>query len=86
MRVSQGRLTKTLDLLPQIINDLAQTPVTAGLVKHGISGKGSGHGVGLSQWGSQGMALRGMNYQTILRHYFGQEVVIADYTLNQEIR
>ena len=51
-----------------------------------ISGKGSGHGVGLSQWGSQGMALRGMNYQTILRHYFGQEVVIADYTLNQEIR
>ena len=44
-----------------------------------ITGKGSGHGVGLSQWGSQGMALLGKNYQEILHHYYGDGVVITQY-------
>jgi stage II sporulation protein D len=33
-------------------------------------GKGFGHGVGLSQWGAQGMALKGANYEVILKHYY----------------
>jgi stage II sporulation protein D len=33
-------------------------------------GKGFGHGVGLSQWGAQGMALSGANYEQILKHYY----------------
>ncbi|MGB4303933.1 MAG: stage II sporulation protein D, partial [Syntrophomonadaceae bacterium] len=28
------------------------------------------HGVGLCQYGAQGMALQGKNYQQILRHYY----------------
>jgi peptidoglycan hydrolase-like amidase len=35
-----------------------------------FSGKGWGHGVGLCQVGSYGMALRGKTYDEILRHYY----------------
>ncbi|HEV2250454.1 MAG TPA: SpoIID/LytB domain-containing protein [Candidatus Limnocylindria bacterium] len=35
-----------------------------------FSGRGFGHGVGLSQWGAQGMALDGATYQQILAHYY----------------
>lgn len=31
---------------------------------------GSGHGVGMSQYGAQGMALEGSNYKEILNHYY----------------
>jgi stage II sporulation protein D len=35
-----------------------------------FTGKGFGHGVGMSQWGMQGMALTGMTYDRILTHYY----------------
>jgi len=35
-----------------------------------ISGRGFGHGVGLCQYGSQGMALQGYSYEQILGFYF----------------
>jgi len=35
-----------------------------------FAGKGFGHGVGMSQWGAQGMALNGASYQQILAHYY----------------
>ncbi len=33
-------------------------------------GHGFGHGVGMSQWGAYGMALRGKSHAEILRHYY----------------
>ena len=37
---------------------------------------GSGHGVGMSQYGAQGMALEGYNYIDILKHYYqGVQIV-----------
>jgi len=33
-------------------------------------GSGSGHGVGLSQWGARELALRGKSYRAILDHYY----------------
>ncbi len=33
-------------------------------------GRGSGHGVGLSQWGAKGMAEEGYSYRKILKHYY----------------
>ncbi|WP_457570660.1 SpoIID/LytB domain-containing protein [Desulfovulcanus sp.] len=40
-----------------------------------FSGKGYGHGVGMSQWGAQGLANQGQNYRQILNHYYpGTEV------------
>lgn len=35
-----------------------------------FSGRGSGHGVGMSQWGARGQALLGKSYTDILRYYY----------------
>jgi stage II sporulation protein D len=35
-----------------------------------IKTKGYGHGVGMSQYGAQGMAKEGYNYKEILSHYY----------------
>jgi len=35
-----------------------------------FTGRGSGHGVGLSQWGARGQALAGKSYTDILRYYY----------------
>jgi SpoIID/LytB domain protein len=35
-----------------------------------ILGQGLGHGVGLCQWGAQGLAMHGFTYREILEHYF----------------
>jgi stage II sporulation protein D len=35
-----------------------------------ISGRGWGHGIGMSQWGAYGYAQRGMTYDRILAHYY----------------
>jgi stage II sporulation protein D len=35
-----------------------------------ITGRGWGHGVGLSQWGAYGFAQRGTGYERILAHYY----------------
>jgi stage II sporulation protein D len=40
-----------------------------------FDGKGWGHGVGLSQWGAQDMALLGYNYEQIIKHFYtGAEI------------
>lgn len=36
----------------------------------GFSGRGAGHGVGLCQWGTKGMADQGHTYQEILEFYY----------------
>lgn len=35
-----------------------------------FSGRGYGHGVGMSQWGARQMAREGFDYRAILRHYY----------------
>ena len=35
-----------------------------------FSGRGLGHGVGLCQWGAKEMALRGVDFKSILSHYY----------------
>lgn len=35
-----------------------------------LDGKGSGHGVGMCQWGAEGMAKQGFNFKQILYHYY----------------
>lgn len=40
-----------------------------------FSGRGWGHGVGMSQWGAKGMAEAGFRYTDIIQHYFqGTEI------------
>ena len=40
-----------------------------------ITTKGHGHGVGMSQYGAQGMALNGYNYTDILKHYYTDTII-----------
>ncbi len=35
-----------------------------------VSGNGSGHGVGMSQWGAKNMAIRGEKAERILKHFY----------------
>ena len=44
-----------------------------------LDGVGNGHGVGMCQWGAEGMARKGFKYRQILRHYYpGTEVKLHD--------
>ncbi len=43
-------------------------------------GQGSGHGVGLSQWGARGLARHGFDYRAILGHYY-PGTVLAPYVV-----
>jgi len=38
-----------------------------------FKGKGNGHGLGMSQWGAWGMALRGAKYTEIIEHFYNQD-------------
>lgn len=38
-----------------------------------FKGKGNGHGLGMSQWGAWGMALRGSKYTEIIEHFYNQD-------------
>jgi stage II sporulation protein D len=42
-------------------------------------GKGSGHGVGLSQWGAAALAEQDYDYQQILRYYYGDTIQITGF-------
>lgn len=35
-----------------------------------FAGRGSGHGVGMSQWGACGLAKKGKNYKEIVKFYY----------------
>lgn len=49
-----------------------------------FEGKGYGHGLGLSQWGARGMAVKGYDYRAIIGHYYNQgkndgRLIVTDY-------
>jgi stage II sporulation protein D (peptidoglycan lytic transglycosylase) len=56
--------------LPSLLFEVAMSGDTAV-----FRGRGSGHGVGLCQWGARGRALEGEGYRDILAHYYpGAEI------------
>ncbi|MGM0418753.1 MAG: SpoIID/LytB domain-containing protein [Thermodesulfobacteriota bacterium] len=42
-----------------------------------VSGRGFGHGVGMSQWGAKKMAEKGYNYKDIIKYYFSHKISIV---------
>lgn len=44
---------------------------------------GSGHGVGMSQWGAQEMAKKGSSYSDILKHYYSQIQIMKIKEINE---
>lgn len=63
-RVSGTQLRKALDLRSTLFTASEQNGTFV------IAGRGFGHGLGLSQWGSQYLAEQGVGYQQILDHYY----------------
>jgi stage II sporulation protein D len=49
---------------------VAGAPAASGAPVQVIRGAGFGHGIGMSQYGAYGMALKGWSYRRILRHYY----------------
>lgn len=45
----------------------------------GFAGRGSGHGVGLDQWGARAMAAHGFTFQQILKYYYAGVTVGPRY-------
>jgi stage II sporulation protein D len=56
-------------LLTIFLAALLAAPADAA-VRHVIRGAGFGHGIGMSQYGAYGFALKGRDYQDILSHYY----------------
>jgi stage II sporulation protein D len=63
-------LIRRLSLLVAVLAALALASGAAASTLFVVKGKGWGHGVGMSQWGAQGKALRGVGYQDILSFYY----------------
>jgi stage II sporulation protein D len=58
-------------LLPSLLVVLAAASATAdAAVRHVVRGAGFGHGIGMSQYGAYGFALKGRSYAQILAHYY----------------
>lgn len=62
---------------PTITAQLRQEALTVPLPALEVLGRGFGHGVGMSQWGAYGLALRGVSYVQILRHYYRGAQLVA---------
>ena len=50
-------------------------PAAASTATFRFYGSGFGHGIGMSQWGAYGLALKGWTHQQILTHYYSHTTV-----------
>ena len=64
-------MRRTVPLLIALLLVVIAVPSTAGAaVRHVIRGAGFGHGIGMSQYGAYGYALKGSKHEGILAHYY----------------
>jgi stage II sporulation protein D len=49
---------------------LIAAPTASAAVRHVIRGAGFGHGIGMSQYGAYGFALKGRGFEEIMAHYY----------------
>jgi len=64
------RVRTALGLKENLFTLERQMDSSGGVAAFHFAGKGWGHGVGLCQVGAYGMAVRGEDYATILKHYY----------------
>jgi stage II sporulation protein D len=69
LRKALGLLSTLFEVTPQPGLVASQSGSTAP-TSFQITGKGNGHGLGMSQWGALGMAKMGKTYGQILQHYY----------------
>ncbi len=92
--VGVAALTVSLVPAPAVADQTYYVPVNKAWT---ISGHGYGHGHGMSQYGAQGAALRGLNYSRIIDFYYPgtdwaqvkgnvRVLISADYTSDLQVR
>ena len=69
-QLGRSALASTSGVEPPGSAQLGQEPLVAPLPALEVVGRGFGHGVGMSQWGAYGLAVRGKDYGSILRYYY----------------
>ncbi len=70
-------ILKKLDNINRI-NDLPPLPEKDQNIFLLVRGYGAGHGVGMSQWGANGLARKGLSYRKIINHFY-KDVRIQSY-------
>jgi stage II sporulation protein D len=70
LRTTVALLTLSAVLVASSAAPAGTSPSPAGTPTFAISGRGWGHGVGMSQYGALGYAQRGFTYDQILAHYY----------------
>jgi len=77
---SQGMVEFDLPQVTRFLRALGLPSTMAWVEEDGrtFTGRGLGHGVGLSQWGARGLAQKGYNYREILGYYY-PGTVLAPY-------
>lgn len=78
-------ITLALTLVASLVLPLAGTPAGAASTFR-FHGSGYGHGLGMSQWGAEGLAEMGWGYKKILRHFYQGTAVGRDENLPASIR
>jgi len=73
----RGERSAAVALEPTITAQLRQEALAMPLPALEVVGRGFGHGVGMSQWGAYGLALQGVSYVQILRHYYRGAQLVA---------
>ena len=83
MRVTtaEGGLRLGVPEVGRFLRSLGLPSTLASLSGWTFSGRGSGHGVGMSQWGARGFAAHGWNYREILAYYY-PKTVLTHYQLS----
>ena len=70
LRNALGLKSTLFTVTPQMGLVASTTKASPIPVAFEITGRGFGHGLGLSQWGAYNMAMQGQSYQQILQHYY----------------
>lgn len=78
---SSGDLRLRVPAVSRFLRSLGLPSTLATLSGWTFSGHGSGHGVGMSQWGARGFAKHGWNYREILAYYY-PHTVLTHYQLS----
>ena len=74
---STGRRGADPQLTGLVRSAAAASPIPEAAPALEVQGRGFGHGVGMSQWGAYGLALRGVSYDQILRYYYRGAQLVA---------
>jgi stage II sporulation protein D len=71
LRSALGLKSTLFAVTPQMgLMAASSNSIPAAPVAFQFAGQGSGHGIGMSQWGAYAMAQQGQSYQQILQHYY----------------